>query len=203
MDAKLAEYEAISSKYTKSHPDVIRVARETQEVIAKLHDYQEQKKDDPVEDTVAQDATPPEPFFATTTLNSDFTEAEIELELQRATRDLTDRTQAVKDVSTQIQQLQARLSPTPEISRDLTLLMSSQEAAKQRYSYLHGRKSNAELAASVDTNEKNETFKVIDEPNLPTIPIRPNRPMLATLAAAASLLLGLGMAFFRNTSTPL
>jgi len=199
-DAKLAEYEAISSKYTKVHPDVIRAAREAQEIVDRLHDYQEKKKNDPVEETVGRDATLP--FLAATTVNSDFEQAEIELELQRATREVAERSQAVKDISNRVQQLQARLSPSPQISQELTLLASNQEATKQRYSYLSGRKANAELAASVDTNVKNETFKVTDEANLPTIPVRPNRSMLATLAAAASLLLGLGMAFFREYVDP-
>ena len=202
VDQKVAEYDNLSSKYTKAYPDVVRVAREAQEAQARLYEYQQKKKNEPVEEPVAPDPGPLEKIMSATPLGADFEQAEIELELQRADREVTGRSQVVKDMSTKIQQVQARLSPTPEIGQELNLLMTTQDAARQKYSYLSGRKNNAQLAASVDTNEKNETFKVIDEPNLPTIPVRPNRPMMAMLGAAASLLLGFGVAFLREYIDP-
>jgi polysaccharide biosynthesis transport protein len=58
------------------------------------------------------------------------------------------------------------------------------------------------MAASVDTSDKNETFRVIDEPNLPSTPVKPDRPMLTAAGVLAGVLLGFGMAFAREYIDP-
>jgi polysaccharide chain length determinant protein (PEP-CTERM system associated) len=197
--AKQAELDAVSRRYTSVHPDVIRIAKETRELEARLNNYLVSKIEDETAETGGNHARlPSSPVVSNKAPIVDFEEAEIQLELDRVDRDIAKRRRDVKEISDRIQLLQARLNPAPQVSRELTLLIDNHEAAKQRYNYLSGRKSNAELAASVDTNERNETFRVIDEANLPTIPIRPNRPLLMSLSALGSLLLGLGIAFARE-----
>jgi capsular exopolysaccharide synthesis family protein len=201
LAAKRAEFDAISAKYTNAHPDVVRAAREVRDMEARLKDYRDSKIEDGTASNVPAEPAQTDPLLGKAPI-ADFEEGEIQLELERADRDLAKRKQTINEISRRIQLLQARLSPSPEVSQELTLLVGNQESAKQRYSYLSGRKANAELAASVDTNEKNETFKVVDEANLPVLPVRPNRPMLATLSTLGSLLLGLGIAFFREYCDP-
>src|SRR5262249_14842501 len=133
LAAKRAELEAISGKYTSFHPDVIRIAREAQELETKLKDYQEAKTVDDASQSANQNTPEPSPLFGNNALAADFEEAEIQLELQRAERDIANRTGTVKDLSAQVQQLQARLSPPPQIGQELSQLMSSYEAVKQRY----------------------------------------------------------------------
>jgi capsular exopolysaccharide synthesis family protein len=204
LAAKQAELDAISRRYTSIYPDVIRIAKEARDLETRLKNYRESKIEDEIGNSEPRVPSPPVMSDKATDKATivDFEEAEIQLELDRVDRDIAKRSRAVKDISGRIQLLQTRLNATPEVSRELTLLVDSHESAKQRYNYLSGRKSNAELAASVDTNERNETFRVIDEANLPTIPIRPNRPMLMSLSALGSLLLGLGIVFLREYCDP-
>src|SRR5205823_1990503 len=84
----------------------------------------------------------------------------------------------------------------------LATRLSDQEEAKQRYNYLNGRKTTAELASSVDTSEKNETFRILDEANLPTTPVRPDRVALGSAGVLAGVLFGLGFAFAREFVDP-
>jgi tyrosine-protein kinase Etk/Wzc len=202
LSAKQAELDAVSRRYTSVHPDVIRIARDTRDLEARLKNYRESKIEDETGGSGAIRVPSPPVLSDKAPIDKapivDFEEAEIQLELDRVDRDIAKRRRDVNEISGRIQLLQARLNPAPEVSQELTLLIDNHETAKQRYNYLSGRKSNAELATNVDTNERNETFRVIDEANLPTIPIRPNRPLLMSLSALGSLLLGLGMAFMRE-----
>jgi tyrosine-protein kinase Etk/Wzc len=197
LTAKRAEFEAISSKYTAFHPDVIRAARETQEIEMRLANHQAS-----IEGNTERVVVDMEPEISTDVIAADFEAAEIQLELDQANREVARREQAVNETNGKIRALQARLNPRPEVNQELTVLVRDHEAAKQQYSYLSSRKANAQLAASVDTYERNETFKIVDEANLPIVPISPNRPLLASVSVVASLLLGLGFAFMREYFAP-
>jgi tyrosine-protein kinase Etk/Wzc len=200
LAAKRTELDTISRKYTGAHPDVIRIDRETRDLETRLKSYRESKIED---ETGGSDARVPSPPVLTSKAPIvDFEEAEIQLELDRVDRDIAKRKKDVKEISGKIQLLQARLNPPPQVSQELSRLVDNKQADKQRFDYLTGRKSNADLAASVDTNEKNETFRIIDEANLPTLPIRPNRPLLMLLSALGSLLTGLGIVFMREYFDP-
>ena len=59
--------------------------------------------------------------------------------------------------------------------QELDSLTQDHDSAKQRYTYLSGKKLNSDLAGKVDTDANNKTFTTIDPPNLPQTPVRPDR----------------------------
>jgi polysaccharide chain length determinant protein (PEP-CTERM system associated) len=194
---KRAELAAASLKYTRLHPEVIRLTKEVQD----LELLVERTRPEQAPAVAAKPELAPEPVLPA--LDSvDLLPVEIQEELQQAQRDIAKIEHAKNTLSTRISVYQMRLNPPAEVAKRLAELTRDYDGAKQRYTLLADKRLSSEMAARVDSNESNELFKVVEPAFLPERPSGPNRTRLAAIGGFAGILLGFGIAFLRDILDP-
>lgn len=97
---------------------------------------------------------------------------------------------------TQAAGYEERLRVAPSHEQELAALMRDLETAKASYSSLQSRHEEAQLARSLESTRKGDSFRILDPAVIPTIPAAPNRLRLLLLvlfsafaAAAAAMVL--------------
>ncbi len=91
-----------------------------------------------------------------------------------------------------------RLRETPQAEREYLDITRERENATRRYQEVRAKLVEAQVAKSLEQENKTEQFTVIEPANLPEKPIRPNRTALALLGAALSLGAGLAIGGIRE-----
>jgi len=171
---------SLEAHYTESHPDVIKV----KERIAAL----EQKIKDnaaPANGTVqAQDTTErPEP--------PEIQKIRFQIhQLEVLTREKTREQSRLRG---QVGIFQARLSMSPVVEQQFKELTRDHETALEFYNTLLAKKSESEMATSLERRQQGEQFRVMDPPDLPEKPSFPNRPAIAGGGLGFGFALGIGI----------
>jgi hypothetical protein len=78
------------------------------------------------------------------------------------------------------------------------MLMRDYENARAAYKEVKDKQMQAELAKSLETDQKGERFTLIEPPLLPEQPFKPNRPAILGLGVIASVAGGLGTVALRE-----
>jgi uncharacterized protein involved in exopolysaccharide biosynthesis len=90
------------------------------------------------------------------------------------------------------------LSLAPALEQELAALLRDEEVLKTQNSNLQKQKFNIQMATTAQTDKKNETYRIIDEANLPVKAEYPNRVQIILMGIAGGLLLGIGISFSRE-----
>lgn len=203
---KRTELASLQSRYTTSHPDVVRLQSEVKELEGQVRQQAAAAAAAAAAKAASTPAAPVETKAATPALPDlggvDLFAAEVNQEIEQVGRNIAKTEQARRTLLGRIAAYQERLNPSPAGAEQLGSLTRAYDAAKQRYNYLSDKRLNAEMAARVDESESNEMFKVVDPAYLPLKPVRPNRRLLAMLGSLAGLVVGLGVAFLRDYLDP-
>src|SRR5262245_52538661 len=150
LAGKRSELAALSLKYTPSHPDVARAAREVQDLETLItqsrptgHSRPTGQSSPPVipnEDRTRATIAPALDFSV------DLVPAEIQLELDQVESEIATIEQAKRDLLGRISVYQSRLNPSPALAQQLAAMTRQHESARQRYNYLSDRKLSSEMA---------------------------------------------------------
>ena len=97
-----------------------------------------------------------------------------------------------------MRRFQGRLNLAPAIEQELLGLSREHESLKQQYDTLQGKKLQSQMTASMESNTAGDTYKVIDEANLPEKPIFPTRIQIVLMGLLAGIVMGIGAAFARE-----
>lgn len=170
LDARLKELESMSKRYGDDYPDVVRLQR----AVTNLRDA---LADAPRSSSSGTNVTPPD--------NPAYIQAQVELEGARA--DLTAALQRREDLNQRLADLESRLTATPEVERKYSSLTRGYQQLVDQYADLQSKQRQAEVAVSLESENKGQRFRVLRSPQLPTFPSQPNR--------IAILLLGIALAF--------
>jgi polysaccharide chain length determinant protein (PEP-CTERM system associated) len=194
LEAKEAELAALLSRYTPSHPDVVRVSREVEELkkksAAELSPISEPDK-------VAKNENVDSPAPQNQEIG-DFELSAAKIEADTVKNEIAKREKERAAIQGQIKAYQAKLNMAPEIEQEWLSLSREYDVLKQEYGTLTGKKFQAQMTTDLETNGNSDTYKVIDEPNLPDRPAFPNRRQLAIIGVIAGCALGMGLAFGRE-----
>lgn len=123
---------------------------------------------------------------------------------------------ALADADSKVAALQARVAEAesrmlqtrelaktvPKVEAEFIQLNRDYESNKQNYAQLLQRRSSAQLSGSMETSSGANEFRVVDPPRVSAQTIWPNRPLLLALCFAGSIVAGLALAFFMDSSTP-
>ena len=171
LKVELAQKEAI---YSSAHPDLSWLKR----AIANLK--QEVEK---------------EQALGSSSSGTDPARAQIESEIVSATSRLTSLREQKKALQRKIENLQQRVLTTPQVERDLKGLTRDYENAIAEYDEIRAKQQQAEMAESLETQQKAERFVLLEAPLVPSVPVWPEKPKLYVMAFAAAVAGGGGMAF--------
>ena len=171
LKLELVQKEAI---YSPAHPDLNWLKR----AIAKL---EQEMKDD---QTLLSSGSGVDPA-----------RAQIESEIVSATSRLASLRENKTALQRKIEDLQQRVLTTPQVERDLKGLTRDYENAIAEYDDIRAKQQQAEMAESLETQQKAERFVLLEAPIVPSVPVWPEKKKFYVLGFAAAVGGGGGAAF--------
>jgi tyrosine-protein kinase Etk/Wzc len=178
LRAKRGALNALSSRYKKGHPDVVRLEKE----IAALEERDSSNIGGMVDDL--------SPLYARyTQLQAEYKGTELRLASylreQEATR-------------SRLREYQRQLDAAPEHEREIAKLTHDYEVLQTQYQTLLDRQQEANLSTRLEELYKGLVFSVIEPARPPAGPHSPHRARLILMGLAAGLGLGTLLAFGRE-----
>jgi polysaccharide chain length determinant protein (PEP-CTERM system associated) len=200
LEAKQAELAALSARYTPNHPDVVRLNRE-------IEDLKRQSAAAGSEMTQLSPAVEPatgaaesqtEPATSGIEEILDFEDSTMKFEADSIKSEIAKREKEKENILAQIKAYQSKLNLAPAVEQELMALSREYDVLQRQYASLHEKKAQAQMTANLETNTNIDTYKIIDEANLPERPSFPNRLQILLIGLCAALVLGIAAAMGRE-----
>ncbi len=169
------KYEALLSKYTEKHPDVIRLKRLIEKKKKELQSI---------------------PFNNDSAKSSEPT---IVGQLKKQLREIDSEIKKIDELyiknKEKIALYQKRLENIPKREQELKDLARDYANLMKTYQMLLDKKIQATMAETLEKRQQGEQFKIIDPARVPEVPISPNTKKILFMGAILALAAGLGFAF--------
>jgi uncharacterized protein involved in exopolysaccharide biosynthesis len=195
------QLEALSGKYTESHPDIVRLKAniETAKKIEQQEAAKTAKETADGKGGPPTATTRPEPVeFTHTRLQI----AELQAQIKAADKEILDREAEQRNILAQLGSFQKRLDSLPVREQEMAGLTRDYQMSKENYASLLDKKMAADMALDMERRQQSERFEVLDRAQVPQKPIKPKRPQLyaggTALGLALALALGLIAELRRN-----
>jgi uncharacterized protein involved in exopolysaccharide biosynthesis len=171
-----AEEADLTSRYTDDYPDVVAVRRKVADLRQKI----------------AQ-APPPSPAPASTApkATDSVTALQFRLQLRAMDQEILRKKHDQAVIEAQLRTYQERVAASPEIEEEYKAITRDNQTAQNFYNSLLAKMEDSKMATDLEKRQQGESFKVMDEPNLPESPMFPKRPVFVGGGLAAGLGLGL------------
>ncbi len=207
LAAKRAELAQLIAKYTPKHPDVVRAAKEVEEL------ERQQKAASAMnpgpegvtplgQDTPSGQADANPKSGEGDAFTVDAGDAELRLEAEALNEEISKRQKERGEILRQISDYQARLNLAPALEQELGTLVRDVEVLKSRYTSLLSKKFQAQMTENLETSRNYVSYRVVDEATLPPLPAFPNRAQMILMGLGMGLVLGLGAALGREYLDP-
>jgi polysaccharide biosynthesis transport protein len=183
----LAERNALLSRYTVEHPDVIKKDSEIAKTEALLAQSEAMPR-----------ATGPQKAGSAVGVprrREDAPMSQVKSQLEANRVEMDNLTKDANHIKEKIGQYQERLNTTPVREQQLAGMLRDYELLKLNYADLLKKEQESGLAVSLEKHQEGQQFRVVDPPTLPTVPSSPKRLLISLGGAGAGLFLGLGLAF--------
>ena len=191
--ARLQDEKAdLLARYTPKYPDVVKIdeqIKETEALLAAATDGPEHSKGGTLQES-SKPARPTERDSAIAQLKSQLEANRIEIQNGLAEQ---------KRIESRIAEYQRRLNLTPVREQQLADLLRGYDLSKKNYDDLLNKKTQSELATSLERRQQGQRFRIIDQPSLPTKASSPNRVKISLAGLAAGIAVGLALAFLVET----
>lgn len=172
------ELAAARERYSNAHPDVRRLERAVAEAEREL------KAAGAASNRLATGgAVPDNPAYIQ--LRANLGAAQSELHALKLSE---------RDLKTKLATLEKRISDAPSVEREYQALMRDYEDARSRYKEITAKQTTAELARSMEKEQKGDRFTLLDSPVVPEAPARPKRLVIVLLGGILSIGGGIGTA---------
>ncbi len=176
----LDEYDRLSAKYSSNHPDIKALNKQIAE-LEKQAKEEEKSLDKPSSN--GQFKRTRNPLYAQLA-------AKINASEREAVR-LQERNEVVKQ---KIAEQEERIARTHQVKRAYDDLTRDHENKLRKYEELRAKQLEAELAQNLESENKGESFTLIEPPLVPSKAEKPNRKKIFALGVIASVGFGLGLA---------
>ena len=157
----------LESKYTPDHSEILQSKRVISSLEASLVDAI----------NVEAEVTPDNPAYLV-----------LRSRLNATNEDIRNNTEMVKALREKIERYEGYLSRAPQIEKEYQYLLRDYQNTRMKYQEIRAKKMSADLAQSLESEQKGERFTLIQPPELPIDPVSPNRTAMVFL----SVILGLG-----------
>lgn len=164
-------------KYSADYPDIKRLKRE----IESLQSALAQSKAPITAAPILQDAPPDNPVYV-----------QLKAKLDAANADLRSWSEQRAKLKAKLADYEQRLTKSPEVERKYKLLSRDYDNELAKYREVLAKKQEAELAKSLESDQKGEKFTLIEPPVIPEEPDKPNRLAIALLGIMFSFAGGVG-----------
>ena len=165
----------LAKKYSSEHPDVKRLERKLASIVTMIAEFDR--------DAGKLDKKESNPQVL-----------QLKAKLESVDSSINRLKKSRLTLESQINELDARISRTPQVERGLETLERDYENTKRKYQEMKSKQSQAELSMSLEEEQKGERFTLLEPPLLPDKPIKPNRPKVFMLGLILSFISGIGVA---------
>jgi polysaccharide chain length determinant protein (PEP-CTERM system associated) len=209
--AKRAMLTEMAARYTVKHPDVIRLSKEIKDLEGQLELKNESQagtgnSDEltplrPTKAILVNDATGSQASTQVElSAEAEIAQAQYELEVLGKTiaRHEKEREAILKSITV----YQNRLNLAPSLEQELLTLTREHETKRLQVANLQTRKFNAQMAANAVADKKNDTYRILDDANLPEGPVPPTELQIVLMGIAAGLGAGIAAAFAKEYFEP-
>jgi len=186
-----SELADLSSHYTEKHPDV----RKVKEQIAKTEKLRDQLLGDlkvKASASQADSSAGTVPAGTESAQLSPLTQLQGQLKANQI--EVANRETAIASLKERVSDYQNRLNQEPVREQQLADLTRGYDQSKANYDELLKKKTQSEMATSMELLQQGERFRIIDPPSLPLKPDFPNRLKMCGIGLAVGLALGLVVA---------
>ena len=170
-----SEYTTLQGKYSDNHPDVKRLKRQIESLELE------------VEQSVnTNDATPTQyrsPLYL-----------KIQSNIKSSEREINRLLVAKKELKEKLALFEKRVADTHQVKRAYDDLIRDYDNNMAKYQELKSKELQAQLAKNLESENKGESFTLIEPPRVPGKPEKPNRPKIFVLGVAGSIAVGVGLA---------
>jgi len=178
LDALTARKADLETRYHADYPDVKEVDRQ----IAKL---QKEMAEAP--------AAPPPATPTTPSVNpADTVRAQnIKIAIQAINLKIQNKQKEQEQIQQQIHTYQSRIIATPQVEAQYKQLTRDAQTSQSLYSSLLAQNNTAKEATALENRQEGESFRLLDEANLPESPSWPKQSVFVGGGLASGLALGL------------
>ena len=162
----------LESKYTPDHSEVLQSKRVISSLEASLVGAIE----------IEAEVTPDNPAYLV-----------LRSRLNATNEDIRNNTEMVRVLREKVERYEGYLSRAPQIEKEYQYLLRDYQNTRMKYQEIRAKKMAADLAQSLESEQKGERFTLIQPPELPIDPVSPNRTAMVFLAVVLGLGAGLGV----------
>ena len=181
------------ARYTDKYPDVVKIdeqIKEAEAMLAASMKGSEPTKGETIKES-AKSANPPERDATTT--------AQLKSQLEANRLEIQDAITEQKQIESRIAEYQSRLNMTPVREEQLADILRDYDLSKKNYDDLLGKKTQSELATSLEIRQQGAQFRIIDPPSLPMKPSGADHVKISLGGLGAGLALGVALVFLLET----
>ncbi len=174
------ELEALSSKYTEKHPDIISLKKRIAALEASGEAVQETEPDQGTNEQINEPVT---------------VNQALRLQLKNIDLEIAGIREEINEVNKKINYYDRMVAETPKREQELLSLNRDYASLNEQYQSMLDRQWDAEISVSMERKQKGEQFKVIDPAQIPLKPIKPDAKKIMLMTLALGLGLGCGIAY--------
>jgi polysaccharide chain length determinant protein (PEP-CTERM system associated) len=186
IESTRKELRALQLRLKPDHPDVAGLER-------RLADLEREAAAVPEVSPSTVPAVQPRPVSA-----EDARSTELRLRRQELTRTISNEQAEMARLQRSAAEYQHRIEAAPTRETELEALTRDHDALQDFYTKLLARQHEAQMAGQLQTQSIGDQFVIVDPARLPEAPAAPNRLQMNSVAVLAGLLVGLGLAAFRE-----
>jgi polysaccharide chain length determinant protein (PEP-CTERM system associated) len=192
LAAARKQYDALLLKYTKKHPDVMKLGK----IIEKLEKTIEEEKK-AAEKKAAEEGKNAEHSDngGVSAEMPDFAAMQQGVQIKQIKNEIREIQSDIAKLERQMKIYQQRVEDTPKRELELQALQRDYANIQKVYNSLLDRKLEAELSVNMEKKQKGEQFRILDHARLPEKPISPNVKLLFLMSIASGLGIGGGAVF--------
>jgi uncharacterized protein involved in exopolysaccharide biosynthesis len=166
----------LQDKYSSEHPDVKKINRSLVEAQTALKAAKKKSAEDGEENIDADN-----PVYI-----------QLQSQLEAAKSEYSSLEKLRKDLKDKVNDYEERLLKSPQVEREYRDLTRDYDNAMGKYKEVKAKQLEAELAESLERENKGERFSLIEPPLVPEKPSKPNRLAILFLGLIFSLAGGVG-----------
>ncbi len=182
LAAARRQLEAMETRLTPEHPDIIRAKR----IIRDL----EVKAEEERQAFAALAASGPTTAPRT---SAERALADLKSELDPVIRNIETKEASLARLEGEIESYRAKLRAIPTRESELTALMRDYDTLRSVYTDLLGKREASKVATNLERRQIGEQFRVLDPARRPELPFSPNRPRITMMGALAGLSFGIAL----------
>jgi len=185
LEQRLADLQGqlvtMQAHYTVDHPEVVKLKEDIAALKKKIADNAAHANGKTVQAAEPSNRTEPPEM------------QQLRFQIHQSEVFIREKTREQARLKQQLNTYQARLSMSPGVEQQYKELTRYYQTALAFYNELLTKRSQSEMATSLERRQQGEQFRVMDAADLPEKPSFPNRPAFAAGGLAAGLALGIGI----------